>query len=72
MVESLNVSDAALCMRPANERWRYIVTSPPIGRAHKQNYPCEFPMAKILNLWKLALQYVQILPKLLIEFGKTS
>ena len=29
-----------LCMRPANERWRYSVTSSLIGWAHSQNDPC--------------------------------
>ena len=29
-----------LCVCPANERWRYIVTSPLIGWAHTQNDPC--------------------------------
>ena len=29
-----------LCMRPANERWRYNVTSSLIGWAHAQNDPC--------------------------------
>ena len=29
-----------LCMCPANERRRYIVTSSPIGWAHTQNDPC--------------------------------
>ena len=29
-----------LCMRPANERPRYIVTSSLIGLVHSQNYPC--------------------------------
>ena len=28
-----------LCMRRANERRRYIVTSSPVGWAHAQNYP---------------------------------
>ena len=28
------------CMRPANERWRYIVTSSHIGCAHTQNDQC--------------------------------
>ena len=29
-----------LCMHPANERWRYIVTPSLIGWAHTQNGPC--------------------------------
>ena len=29
-----------LCMRPANERRRYNVTSPLIGWVHTQNDPC--------------------------------
>ena len=29
-----------LCMHPANERWRYIVTSSLIGWARRQNNPC--------------------------------
>ena len=29
-----------LCMHPANERWRYIVTSSLIGWVHSQNDPC--------------------------------
>ena len=32
-------SGITLCMHPANERWRYIVTSSPIGWAHTQNDP---------------------------------
>ena len=32
-------SGIILCMRPANERRRYIVTSSPIGWAHTQNDP---------------------------------
>ena len=31
-----------LCMRPANERRRYIVTSSLIGCAHTQNDPCSW------------------------------
>ena len=31
-----------LCMCPANERWRYNVTSSLIGWAHSQNDPCEW------------------------------
>ena len=30
-----------LCMRPANERWRYDVMSSPTGWSHTQNYPCK-------------------------------
>ena len=33
-------SGIILCMRPAKERWRYIVTSPLIGWSHTQNDPC--------------------------------
>ena len=29
-----------LCMHPAYKRWRYIVTSSPIGWVHAQNDPC--------------------------------
>ena len=29
-----------LCMHSANERWRYIVTSSPIGWVHTKNVPC--------------------------------
>ena len=39
---SLKEADATgiiLCMRPANERWRCIVTSPPIGWAHTHYDP---------------------------------
>ena len=32
-------SGIILRMRPANERWRSIVTSSLIGRVHKQNDP---------------------------------
>ena len=32
-------AEIILCMCPANERWRYIVTSSPIGWAHTQNDP---------------------------------
>ena len=34
-----NIAGIILCMRPAKERWCYIVTSPPIGCAHTQNGP---------------------------------
>ena len=34
-------SGIILCMRPANERRRYIVTSSLIGWAHAQNDPCQ-------------------------------
>ena len=30
-----------LSMRPANGRWRYKVTSSPIGWAHTENDPCD-------------------------------
>ena len=29
-----------LCMRPVNQRWRYIITPSLIGWAHTQNDPC--------------------------------
>ena len=35
-----NIPGIILCIHPANERWRYIVTSSPIGWAHIQNNPC--------------------------------
>ena len=35
----LQISGIILCMRPANERRRYNVTSSPIGWAHSQNDP---------------------------------
>ena len=38
----LEHSGTILCMRPANERRRYIVTSSPIGRVHTQNDSCTF------------------------------
>ena len=34
------LSEIILCLRPANERRRYNVTSPLIGWAHTQNDPC--------------------------------
>ena len=37
-------SGIILCMRPTNERRRYIVTSSLIGWAHTQNDPCPFPV----------------------------
>ena len=39
-----------LCMRPANDRRRYIVTSSPIGLAHTQNEPCLWYTSKNI-LW---------------------
>ena len=39
---SLGSSGIILCMCPANERRRYIVTSSPIGWAHTQNDPWIF------------------------------
>ena len=36
---SISLEEFILCMRPANERQRYIVTSSPIGWAHTQNDP---------------------------------
>ena len=38
-------SGIILHMRPANERCRYIVTSPLIGWVRTQNDPCRFPIA---------------------------
>ena len=38
----LTYSGIILCMRPANGRQRYIVTSSVIGWAHTQNDPCLF------------------------------
>ena len=35
-----NLTGIKLCMRPANERRRYIVTSSLIGWVHTQNDPC--------------------------------
>ena len=35
-------SEIIWCMRPDNERRRYIITSSPIGWAHTQNNPCIF------------------------------
>ena len=41
-----------LCMHPANERRRYIVTSCLIGWLHTQNDPCtRIPMIKIRQSW---------------------
>ena len=37
------------CMRPANERWRYIVTSSLIGWAHTRNDPC---ISTVKKSWK--------------------
>ena len=42
-----------LCMPPANERRRYIVTSPLIGWAHTQNNPCSW-YVKYLITWQRA------------------
>ena len=39
-----------LCIRPANMRWRYIVTSSLIGWAHTQNDPCKGPMMGIYGM----------------------
>ena len=38
-----------LCLRPANGRRRYIVTSSLIGRAHTQNDPCEWHQDKVVH-----------------------
>ena len=35
-------SGIILCMSPANDRWRYNVTSSIIGWAHIQNDPCDY------------------------------
>ena len=44
-----NYAGIILCMRPANERRRYNVTSSLIGWAHTQNDPCcDFSMARII------------------------
>ena len=40
-VSTCSISGIILCMRPANERRRYIVTSSLIGWAHTQNDPCD-------------------------------
>ena len=39
--DMLTISEFILCMRPANERRRYNVTSSLIGWAHSQNGPCD-------------------------------
>ena len=36
----LGIPGILLCMRPANERWRYTVTPSFIGWAHTQKDPC--------------------------------
>ena len=40
VVGAAPVTGIILCMRPANGRWRYIVTPSLIGWAHTQNAPC--------------------------------
>ena len=46
------ISGIILCMRPANERRRYIVTSSLIGWAHTQNDPCKCQNAiMIIQYW---------------------
>ena len=42
------IAGIIFCMHPANERWRYIVTSSLIGWAHRQNNPCIVMMSS----WK--------------------
>ena len=40
-----------LCMRPANERRRYIVTPPVIGWAHTQNDPLRKSKDYVYGIW---------------------
>ena len=49
-------SGIILFMRSANERWRYIVTSSLIGRAHTQNNPSAWKM----NGWISILLYTEL------------
>ena len=50
MTWPIYLSGIILCMRPANERWCYIVTSSLIGWAHTQNEPWSF-IASIPYPW---------------------
>ena len=49
-----------LCMRPANERWSYNVTSSPIGWAHIQNDPWYYDHngLSIMEVWAEAGQWL--------------
>ena len=40
-----------LCVHPANERWRYIVTSSLIGWAHTQNDFCIMKFSAVIIYW---------------------
>ena len=42
----IRVAEIIFCMRPANERRRYNVTSSPIGWAHTENDPCSSASTK--------------------------
>ena len=44
-----------LCMGSANERWRYIVMSSLIGRAHAQNEPCLNQSVYGVSQWEMTL-----------------
>ena len=61
-----------LCMCPANERRRYNVTSPLIGRAHAQNYPCRRPIHIFhLCLSELMKHFYSCLSELMKRFTVT-
>ena len=49
-------SGIIMCMRPANERWRYIVTPSLIGWAHIQNDPTHSWVVRILRRNELSIQ----------------
>ena len=48
-------TEIILCMHPANERRRYIVTSSLIGWAHTQHYPCRDIHNKDIYWWDTPL-----------------
>ena len=46
----MNISGIILCMRPANERWRYTVTPSLFGWTHTQNDPGYIKSNETINL----------------------
>ena len=55
-VRNVVIAGMVLCMCPANERWRYIVTSSLIGWAHTRNDPCRWPPVAPQHMGEITLR----------------
>ena len=72
--DRFTTSGIVLCMRPANERWRYNVTSSLICWAHTQNDPCTKRNSNVDWPWFLCFDLYSLWPKDAIwwhKFGST-